>query len=129
MDKLWMGLLAVGSGSAIGGCARWGLSVWLNPRHAHFLLGTFAANAIGGFLVGVAVAFFTRNAGVSPEWRLFVITGLLGGLTTFSSFSAEVVTLIERAEMGWALTVAASHLVASLLLTAVGFWFYRQVAG
>ena len=129
MDKLWMGLLAVGSGSAIGGCARWGLSVWLNPRHAHFLLGTFAANAIGGILVGVAVAFFTRNTGVAPEWRLFVITGLLGGLTTFSSFSAEIVTLIERGEMGWAMTVAASHLVASLLLTALGFWVYRQVAG
>ena len=129
MEKIWIGLLAVGGGSAIGGCARWGLSVWLNPRHMHFLLGTFAANAIGGFLVGVAVAFFTRNADVAPEWRLFVITGLLGGLTTFSSFSAEVVTLIERGEMGWAMTVAASHLVASLLLTAVGFWVYRQVAG
>ena len=129
MEKIWIGLLAVGGGSAIGGCARWGLSVWLNPRHTHFLLGTFAANAIGGFLVGVAVAFFTRNADVAPEWRLFVITGLLGGLTTFSSFSAEVVTLIERGEMGWAMTVAASHLVASLLLTAVGFRVYRQVAG
>ncbi|MBL8525416.1 MAG: fluoride efflux transporter CrcB [Betaproteobacteria bacterium] len=129
MEKLWLGLLAVGGGSALGGCARWGLSVWLNPRHAMFYWGTFAANAIGGFLVGVAVAYFTRHADLSPEWRLAVITGFLGGLTTFSSYSAEVVGLMEKGEIGWALTVAGTHLAASLLLTALGFWVYRQLAG
>ena len=129
MDKLWIGFLAVGGGSAIGGWARWGLSVWLNPRHAHFLVGTFAANAIGGFLVGLAVAYFNQHLDLSPEWRLFAITGFLGGLTTFSSFSAEVVTLIERGEPMWALLVASSHLAASLVLTALGFWVYRQLAG
>ena len=128
MDKLWMGFLAVGSGSVLGGWMRWGLSVWLNPRHAHFLVGTFVANAIGGFLVGLAVAYFNQNTSVSPEWRLFAITGFLGGLTTFSSFSAEVVSLIERGEPLWALVVAGSHLAASLLLTAFGFWLYRQLA-
>lgn len=128
MDKLWMGLLAVGGGSAVGGWARWGLSIWLNPRHPHFFLGTFAANAIGGFLVGLAVAYFTRHPDLSPEWRLAIITGFLGGLTTFSSYSAEVVGLIDRGEMAWALLVAGSHLAASLLLTAAGFWVYRQLA-
>jgi CrcB protein len=127
MDKLWMGFLAVGSGSAMGGWLRWGLSVWLNPRHEHFLVGTFVANAIGGFLVGLAVAYFNQHSSVSPEWRLFAITGILGGLTTFSSFSAEVVSLIERGEPLWALVVASSHLAASLLLTAFGFWLYRQL--
>ena len=128
MDKLWLGFLAVGGGSAIGGWARWGLSVWLNPRHPHFFLGTFAANAIGGFLVGLAMAYFTRHPDVSPEWRLVIITGFLGGLTTFSSYSAEVIGLIDNNELSWALVVAGSHLAASLLLTAAGFWAYRQFA-
>ena len=125
----WMsGFLAVGIGSALGGWARWGLSVWLNPRHEHFYLGTYAANAIGGFLVGGAAAFFLENPGLSPAWRLFIITGFLGGLTTFSSYSAEVVGLIQRGEMGWAMTVAATHLVTSLALTAIGFAAYRAMA-
>ncbi|MEP7156809.1 MAG: fluoride efflux transporter CrcB [Betaproteobacteria bacterium] len=128
MDKLWLGLLAVGSGSAIGGCARWGLSLWLNDRHSYFFFGTFAANSIGGFLVGLAVAYFSSNPNVAPEWRLVVITGFLGGLTTFSSYSAEVVGLLDRGEAGWALLVAGSHLAASLLLTAAGFWVYRQLS-
>ena len=127
MDKLWLGLLAVGGGSAIGGCARWALSIWLNPRHPHFFLGTFAANAIGGLLVGLAMAHFTRHPDISIEWRLLIATGFLGGLTTFSSYSAEVIGLIDMGEMAWALVVAGSHLAASLLLTAVGFWAYRQL--
>ena len=126
MDKVWLGLLAVGGGSAIGGWARWSLALWLNPRHPHFFWGTFAANAIGGFLVGIAVAYFSRHADLAPEWRLAIITGFLGGLTTFSSYSAEVVVLIERGEIAWAMLVAGSHLAASLLLTAFGFWVYRQ---
>ncbi len=128
MDRLWLGFLAVGIGSLAGGWSRWGLSMWLNPRHAYFYWGTFAANAIGGFLVGLAVAYFSANADLSPEWRLLVITGFLGGLTTFSSFSAEVVTLVQRGELAWALTVAVTHLLASLLLTACGIWMYRSLA-
>ena len=84
-------LAAVAVGSALGGCLRWGLSAWLNPRNASLPLGTLASNLIGGYLVGVAVAFFASNSALSPEWRLFCITGFLGGLTTFSSFSAESV--------------------------------------
>lgn len=129
MDKLWLGMLAVGGGAALGGWARWALAGWLNPRHAHFYLGTFTANAIGGFLVGLAVAYFTRHPAIAPEWRLAIITGFLGGLTTFSSYSAEVVTLMEQGEFAWAFTVAAAHLAASFLLTAAGFWVYRQFAG
>ena len=128
MDKMWLGLLTVGGGSVVGGWARWGLSVWLNPRHPHFFMGTFAANAIGGFLVGLAVAYFTRHPDLAPEWRLAIITGFLGGLTTFSSYSAEVVGLIDDGEMAWAAIVAGSHLAASLLLTAAGFWVYRHMA-
>ncbi len=126
MEKYWLGLIAVAGGSAVGGCARWWLAIWLNEGRTYFFLGTFAANAIGGFLVGLAVAFFSRNPDIPPEWRLLVITGFLSGLTTFSSYSAEVVGLMDRGEYHWALIVAGSHLAASLLLTAAGFWIYRQ---
>lgn len=122
------GFIAVGVGAAVGAWARWGLSMWLNPRFVLFPLGTFAANAIGGFLVGVAVAYFVRHPELSPAWRLFAVTGFLGGLTTFSTYSAEVIELIERGEVMWALGVATAHLGVSLVLTAVGIWIYRAVA-
>ena len=115
----------MGLGAALGAWARWGLSVWLNPRLVFFPLGTFVANAIGGFLVGIAVAYFVRHPELSAAWRLFAVTGFLGGLTTFSTYSAEVIELIERGEVIWALGVAASHLLVSLLLTATGIWIYR----
>ena len=83
-------------------------------------LGTLAANLIGGLLVGAASAFFTHHSGLAPEWRLLIITGFLGGLTTFSTFSLEVVTLIGRQEYGWALGAAGVHLAGSLALTATG---------
>ena len=123
------GFIAVGLGAAIGAWARWGLSAWLNPRFMLFPLGTFVANAVGGFLVGLAVAYFVERPELSPVWRLFAVTGFLGGLTTFSTYSAEEIGLIERNEMMWALAVAAAHLLVSLALTAVGIWIYRAVAG
>ena len=123
------GFIAVGIGAAIGAWARWGLSEWLNSRFTHFPLGTFVANAIGGFLVGLAIVYFARHPELSPAWRLFSVTGFLGGLTTFSTYSAEVVALIERGEPLWALGVAAAHLLVSLLLTAAGIWIYRSLTG
>ena len=127
MNAIANGFIAVGLGAAIGAWARWGLSVWLNPRLVFFPLGTFAANAIGGLLVGIAVACFVRHPELSPAWRLFAVTGFLGGLTTFSTYSAEVIALIERGELMWALGVAAAHLLVSLLLTAAGIWIYRAL--
>jgi CrcB protein len=124
---LFSGFFAVGLGAAIGAWARWGLSAWLNPRLVFFPLGTFAANALGGFLVGLAVAYFARHPELSAAWRLFAVTGFLGGLTTFSTYSAEVIGLIERGEVMWALGVAAAHLLVSLLLTAAGIWIYRAL--
>jgi CrcB protein len=112
--------LAVGGGAALGAWARWGLGVALNPLFPTVPLGTLAANLIGGYLVGFAVALFHHHAGLSPELKLFLITGFLGGLTTFSTFSAEVVALLERAQYGWALAAAGGHLVGSLAMTALG---------
>ncbi|MBK7136893.1 MAG: fluoride efflux transporter CrcB [Rhodocyclales bacterium] len=114
------GLAAVGGGAALGAWARWGLGVALNPLFPTVPLGTLAANLIGGYLVGFAVALFHHHAGLSPELKLFLITGFLGGLTTFSTFSAEVVALIERAQYAWALAAAGGHLVGSLAMTALG---------
>ena len=113
-------LAAVGGGAALGAWARWGLGVALNPLFPTVPLGTLAANLIGGYLVGFAVALFHHHAGLSPELKLFLITGFLGGLTTFSTFSAEVVALIERAHYAWALAAAGGHLVGSLVMTALG---------
>jgi len=90
-------------------------------------LGTLFANLVGGYLVGIAIAFFGNNPNFSAEWRLFVITGFLGGLTTFSSFSAEVVALMQRGELTWALGTALLHLIGSLALTFLGILTYQAL--
>jgi CrcB protein len=113
-------ILAVFGGAGFGALLRWWLGGVLNPVFPTIPLGTVASNLIGGLLVGVASAFFTHNAALAPEWRLLIITGFMGGLTTFSTFSLEVVTLIGRQEYWWALGAASLHLVASLFLTALG---------
>ena len=113
-------LLAVFGGAGLGALLRWGLGGWLNPVFPTIPLGTVAANLIGGLLVGAASAYFNHHGGLAPEWRLLVITGFLGGLTTFSTFSVEVVALLGRQQYGWALGAAGLHLLGSLLLTGLG---------
>lgn len=119
------GFFAVGSGAALGAWLRWWLGILLNPVFPTLPLGTLAANLTGGYLVGIAVAFFSEYAGLPPEARLFVITGFMGGLTTFSTFSAEAVTLLSRAEYLWAFLHMATHLGGSLAMTAVGILTVR----
>jgi CrcB protein len=115
-----LSILAVSVGAALGALLRWSLGLWLNPVFPTLPLGTLAANLIGGLLVGVASAAFAHHAALPPEWRLLIITGFLGGLTTFSTFSAEVVALIARHEHWWALGTAGAHLIGSLVLTGIG---------
>ena len=122
------GFVAVGVGAAIGAWLRLGLSLWLNPQFTKFPLGTLAANLIGGFLVGLAIAYFAKHPELSPAWRLFAITGFLGGLTTFSTYSAEVVGLLERGDILPALVLALAHLIGSFALTALGLATYRAMA-
>lgn len=115
-----LAFLAVFLGGGVGCLLRWGFGIWLNPIFPTIPMGTVAVNLIGGMIIGLAGAYFNHNAGLPPEWRLLVITGFTGGLTTFSTFSLEMVTLLGRQEYGWALGGIGLHLVGSLSLTGVG---------
>ena len=110
---------AICIGASLGALARWGLGLWLNPG-AVLPLGTLAANLIGGYLVGVCVAVFQALPHLDPAWRLALVTGFLGALTTFSSFSAEVVTMLGQQRYALAAATAGLHLFGSLLLTVAG---------
>jgi fluoride exporter len=121
--------LAVGSGAMLGAWARWALGLWLNPLFPTLPVGTLAANLGGGYLIGLALAWFAMNPGVSPEARLLLVTGFLGALTTFSTFSAEAVTLLQRQQFGWAAAHMLLHLAGSLLATVLGMWTLRLVKG
>jgi fluoride exporter len=118
-----LAVVAICIGSSLGALARWQLGLWLNPSVAAgtvLPIGTLAANLIGGYLIGVCVAFFQAMPHLDPAWRLAIITGFLGGLTTFSSFSAEVVAMLGQQRYGLALGTAALHVVGSLALTIAG---------
>jgi CrcB protein len=123
------GFLAVGGGASLGAWLRWWLGHKLNPIFPTLPLGTLAANLVGGFLIGVAIAFFERHPGLPPEARLMVVTGFMGALTTFSTFSAEVVGLIGRDEYLWAAGAASVHLFGSLLMTATGLVLAKFLIG
>jgi CrcB protein len=125
----WLALFAIGGGAMFGAWLRWWLGLRLNHLVAALPMGTLAANLLGGYLVGVAVAFFAQHPELPAEVRLAVVTGFLGGLTTFSSFSAEVVHLIQTAQYGWAALAAAMHLGGSLAMTGLGIWSIALLRG
>ena len=112
--------LAVFVGAGFGALLRWAFSLAFNPVFPTLPLGTLASNIVGGFLIGVATSFFMHNTSLAPEWRLLAITGFLGGLTTFSTFSAEVVGLLARQQFMWAIGTAAIHMFGSFAMTALG---------
>ena len=117
---MWKPVLAISVGAALGALLRWGLGNRLNALFPSVPPGTLAANLIGGYVIGVAIAFFARYAAAAPEWRLLWITGFCGGLTTFSTFSAELVTLLQQGRAGWALAATALHVVGSVAMTFAG---------
>ncbi|MFD0912851.1 fluoride efflux transporter CrcB [Methylophilus luteus] len=116
--KSW---LAVAVGASVGAWIRWGLSLSLNGIGV-IPLGTFLANAIGGLLMGVALGILQTVPALSPEWRLLMTTGFLGGLTTFSTFSAEAFALLQKQNYGWAMLYISSHVIVSIVLTIIGYW-------
>jgi fluoride exporter len=120
-------LAAVFVGAGCGACLRHGLNLVLNHRLAWLPLGTLAANLLGAYLVGLAIAFFLWRSELSPLWRLALVTGFLGGLTTFSAFSAEVVGALGSGDIGSALWIVLAHLMGSLVLTALGMATLRAL--
>lgn len=117
---------AIGIGAAFGAWLRWGFGLWLNPLLPELPPGTLFVNLVGGYMIGLAIAFFLQYPAISPEWRLFVITGFLGGLTTFSTFSAETVTLLMRGQYAWGAGIIAAHLCGSLLMTVLGIQTFKR---
>lgn len=114
------GFIAVGIGAASGAWLRWWFGLLLNPLVPTLPLGTLAANLIGGYLMGIAMGVFTHYASLPMETRLFIVTGFLGGMTTFSTFSAEAVTLLSRQQYGWVAAHVSLHLLGSLIMTGLG---------
>src|ERR1700761_1938298 len=117
---MYLSILAVGIGGAFGSLFRWFLGIRLNGLFPAIPLGTLASNIIAGYIIGVAGAAFARLPDIAPEWGLFVITGLMGGLSTFSTFSAEVVQRLQDGRLGWAAGEIAIHVGASLVMTILG---------
>jgi CrcB protein len=113
-------ILAICVGASLGGLLRWWLGLAMNSLFPTIPPGTLAANLVGGYLVGLAIAFFATYTAMAPEWRLLVITGFCGGLTTFSTFSAELVALLQQGRAAWALVAAAAHVAGAVLATFAG---------
>jgi CrcB protein len=117
---MWRSFVAVCVGASLGALLRWGLGTFLNSYFPAVPPGTLAANLVGAYIVGIAIAFFATFPALAPEWRLLVITGFCGGLTTFSTYSAEIVTLLQQGRGLWACGAAAAHLAGSVLMTFAG---------
>lgn len=114
-------IFVIGLGAALGAISRWWLGSTLNSLFPAIPLGTLAANLIGGYLIGLLLALFASLPQLSPEWRLFAITGFLGGLTTFSTFSAEVTALLQQGRLSWAGAAILLHVAGSISMTLLGF--------
>ena len=123
-----LSVAAISAGASAGALLRWLLALRLNPLLPALPLGTLTANLVGGYAIGVVIGWLGQHPELPPQVRLFLVTGLLGGLTTFSTYSAEVVTLLESGRIGWALAVAGAHLFGSLLLTALGLATVRALS-
>ena len=117
---MWKSILAIALGAALGALLRWQLGAKLNSIFPTIPPGTLAANLIGAYVIGLGIAFFATFSAISPEWRLLVITGFCGGLTTFSTFSAEITGLLQQGRISWALGAVAAHVVGSVVMTFAG---------
>ena len=117
---MWRAVTAVCVGASAGALLRWWLGAQLNALFPELPPGTLVANLVGAYVIGLAIAFFAFSTAVAPEWRLLIITGFCGGLTTFSTFSAELVTLLQQGRPMWALGIVAAHLAGSVAMTFAG---------
>jgi CrcB protein len=120
MSTFWTSAAAVGIGASLGAVLRWQLAVWLNRGNWSISMGTLAANWLGAYLVGIAMAWIGSDPRIPDHWKLFVITGFLGGLTTFSTFSAELVHLLQENRLMTATVQTLAHVVGSVIFTLIG---------
>lgn len=125
---MYSSLLAVNIGGSVGCVARWLLALKLNSLFPNLPIGTLLVNLIGGFIIGGAIAFFIKSPSLDPAWKLLITTGFCGGLTTFSTFSAEVVFMLQQGRVGWAATTISAHVLGSLLMTFAGYGLINRVA-
>ena len=128
MGSIPLSLAFIAVGATLGAWLRWGLSLWLNARLPMLPLGTLAANLVGAYLIGMAVGFFNDWPQLSPEWRLLAITGFLGGLTTFSTFSAEAMVLLQQRDYLAVMLHAGMHLLGSITLCIAGLATWRWMS-
>jgi CrcB protein len=128
MGSIPLSLTFIAVGATLGAWLRWGLSLWLNARLPMLPLGTLAANLVGAYLIGMAVGFFNDWPQLSPEWRLLAITGFLGGLTTFSTFSAEAMVLLQQRDYLAVMLHAGMHLLGSVALCIAGLATWRWLS-
>jgi len=126
---MWKSVVAICLGASLGALLRWWLGAQLNSFFPTIPPGTLVSNLVGGYIVGLAIAFFAGFSALAPEWRLLVITGFCGGLTTFSTFSAELVTLLQQGRALWACAALAAHLAGSVLMTFAGIGTVTLVRG
>jgi len=126
---MWLSVLAVSMGAVIGANLRWALGLWLNTTYHVIPYGTLVANLGGGWLIGLFMGYFTHGTSLSPEWRLFAITGLCGALTTFSTFSLEMFAALQEGKWGMAMAGILAHVVGSILMTALGFYTFSLIRG
>ncbi len=126
---MWKPIFVISLGAALGALLRWILGVKLNGLFPTLPPGTLVANLVGGYIIGLAVAYFAQVPGIAPEWRLLIITGFCGGLTTFSTFSVETVSLLQQGRLAWAMGEIAIHVSGSLLMTFVGLvsWHWLKL--
>ncbi|MBA3581923.1 MAG: fluoride efflux transporter CrcB [Gammaproteobacteria bacterium] len=120
-------VIAICFGASVGALLRWQLAEHFNVYFAAVPLGTLLANFLGAYIIGIALAFFLQYPALSPQWKLLIITGFLGGLTTFSTFSAEVVNLLQQSRWLWALGLSFTHVIGSLCLTVLGMLTFTTI--
>jgi CrcB protein len=128
IEAMLKSLFAIAIGASLGAWIRWGLGMRLNALFPTIPPGTVVANLVGGYIIGLALAFFASNPSISQEWRLLIMAGFCGGLTTFSTFSAETLTLIQEGRIVWALGAIGIHVMGSLVMTALGMLTYQYLS-
>lgn len=120
-------ILSISMGASIGAVMRWQLGIKLNALYPQLPLGTLSANLLGGYIIGLAASYTAQHPNLSPEWRLLIMTGFCGGLTTFSTFSLEVVNLLQQGKFTWAMANISTHVLGSLLMTFLGFATWQAI--